>query len=127
MINSLKTAAGLEQLVNHHGYSEEFLTTAFFCRKFSRWYDLVTSGSKKVAFSKVKMDKYVQALAQLDEFSEIVRTMTFDNSNNKGSDNRKPFKTWLILTTDSIKALIYFFIEIVGYTTLFCRKFTTEG
>ena len=113
--------------MNHHGYPIEFLTTAFFCRKFSRWYDLVTSGSKKVAFSKVKMDKYVQALAQLDEFSEIVRTMTFDNSNNKGSDNRKPFKTWLILTTDSIKALIYFFIEIVGYTTLFCRKFTTEG
>ena len=112
-------------MVNHHDAPEEFLTTAWFCRKYSRWYDLVTSGSKKVAFSKNKLNKYREALAQLDEFCEIVQTMTFDCP--AGEAERKPFKAWLLLTTSSIKELIFFFIETVGYEHLFCRKFSTEG
>ena len=122
---SEKTAAGLEQMVNHHNAPIEYLTTAWFCRKFSRWYDLCTSGSKKVAFSKNKLNKYREALAQLDEFYTIVQTMTFDCP--AGEAERKPFKAWLLLTTGSIKELIFFFIETVGYEHLFCRKFSTEG
>jgi hypothetical protein len=124
-ILSDKTAVALEQLVEVHSFPKEFITTAWFCRGFSRWYDLITSRNARFGFSKKKIHKYHEALQFLDEFYWVVENMSFDCPS--GIERRKPFKCWLLMTTKSIQALVNYFIEVVGFGFLRCGKFTTEG
>ena len=76
-ILSQQTADALEILVDKHGYDPALKTTAFFCRKMGRAYDLLASRNRKCALSKSKPEKLAEALEQIDEFYEIVETLKF--------------------------------------------------
>ena len=134
-ILSCATADALEMLIEYHGFSDEFKTTAFFCRKFSRWYDLVASRGKKTAFSMKYPQKYQKAMNEMDEFYNIVLKMSFvrwkfDKETKTSSlvtEDRKPFKWGTLLTTTSVKQLAKHFIEDIQLEYLLCKRFTTEA
>ena len=133
-IFSRATADALELLVEDHNYPRELLTTAWFCRKMHRWYDLVNSRSKISAFSMKKPDKYEKGMQDLDEFYYIMETMTF-RCKKKGKDgqtvfeiqNYRPFKRGTLQTITGIKILADRFIKEIGQTALLTKVFSTES
>ena len=76
-ILSQRTADALEMLVEMHNYPDELRTTAWFCRKFGRGYDLLASRNRKTALSRSKEEKLDEALGEIDEFYDIVEKMKF--------------------------------------------------
>ena len=122
------------QLVEDHGYPPEYLTTAWFCRKFGRWYDLITSRKRCLALSKTKPEKYQQAMDEIDEFYGIVHRMKFLCPVRKGGkiisfsvESKKPYKWGTLLTITSIKQLVIFLLVVVCFIFVLCGKFGTEA
>jgi hypothetical protein len=132
-ILSQRTADALEILVDMHGYDPALKTTAFFCRKMGRAYDLLASRNRKCALSMSKPDKLNEALEQIDEFYEIVETMKFRCPRYKKGKkyfvilSRKPFKWGMLLTITSTKKVAMYLLKDVGFGFVLCGKLGTEA
>ena len=74
-IFSRSVSDGLKYLVNHEGYSEDFLTTATFIDVMARWFDLVNSRHHGIALSKKNIDQYNKAIDHLKEVQDLFQNM----------------------------------------------------
>ena len=74
-IFSRSVSDGLKYLVNHEGYSEDFLTTATFIDVMARWFDLVNSRHHGIALSKRNSDEYDKAISHLEEVQQLFQNM----------------------------------------------------
>ena len=123
----------MTQLVEEHGYPREMLTTAWFCNKMGRWYDLITARKKKLALSKSKPEKYQEAMSQIDEWYGIIQRLKFVCPHKKDGivsftlESRKPFKWGSLLATTSIKLLASNLLEVSSFDFIRCGKLSTEA
>ena len=135
-ILSQRTADALEMLVEMHNYPDELRTTAWFCRKFGRGYDLLASRNRKTALSRSKEEKLEEALGEIDEFYDIVETMKFYCPRYKGKkgsrkkhynvEQRKPFRWGTLMTIKSITTVAKWLLHVVGFVFVLCGKLGTE-
>ena len=106
---SRDTAAGIRFLVKEYGYTIEALTTAFFLEWVGRWFDFVSSRNSKLAFSRLREDKYQETLDFLNDFCEMIDSLTFMDKNG---DVQKPIQLGIKLHTKSLLHLQDFYINV---------------
>ena len=131
-ILSQRTADALELLVEMHNYPDELRTTAWFCRKMGRGYDLLASRNRKTALSRSKEEKLEEALGEIDEFYDIVEKMKFlvprykKGKKHYNIEQRKPFRWGTLMTINSIKTVANWLLRVVGFLFVLCGKLGTE-
>jgi hypothetical protein len=99
-IFSADVSRGLVYLVQHHGYSEDLLTTAWFLETVRHWFDLVNCRKLSNALSRKNIDKYNEAISFLEKVVELFKSITVGPEGNW-----KPVQTGVIMATTTVLQL----------------------
>ena len=89
--------AGLRYLVESEGHNKAYLTTAWFLEQCNHWFNLMSSRHPVMALSKSHHEKYIEALAFLESFIEILTSVQIGKK-----AEWKPIQTGVIASTTSV-------------------------
>jgi hypothetical protein len=94
---SKASSAAIRYLVKEEDYPEDMNTTAWFVDQANHWFDLLSSRHPVMALSKLKLEKYEEAVQFLKSFSHTISQCSIGE---KG--DWKPVQTGIVLSTNSI-------------------------
>ena len=120
---SRDVAAALRSLVTLEKFPQEVLTTAFFCERIGKWYDLATARAPHLGFSLSKPEKLDSALDFLDEMMYIMDTTMFYAHQKLG---RPDIVRGFLLSTTSLKELVNSCLSGKGYKFVLSGRFTSD-
>ncbi|KAG0435504.1 hypothetical protein HPB47_018446 [Ixodes persulcatus] len=115
---SHSTATALRFLVENHGWSTNFLTTAWFLEQVNKWFDLMSSRHPVLAISRQNEACYKSTLDFLVKFKDLFLHLTI------GNGAFKPVQAGVILSTKSILDLQQSLIERHYFSFVLTFRFT---
>lgn len=117
---SHSTATALRVLVENHGWSTNFLTTAWFLEQVNKWFDLMSSRHPVLAISRQNEACYQNTLDFLVKFKDLFLHLTI------GDGAFKPVQAGVILSTKSILDLQQSLIERHSFSFVLTSRFTQD-
>ncbi|KAG0434958.1 hypothetical protein HPB47_018763 [Ixodes persulcatus] len=117
---SHSTATALRFLVENHGWSQDFLTTAWFFEQVNRWFDLMSSRHPVLAISKQNLSSYRNAIEFLTKFQQLFRQLKI------GDGAYKPVQAGVVLSTKSVLDLQEMLIDKHSFSFVLTSRFTQD-
>ena len=116
-------AAGLRMLVYEHKYPKDLLVTAWYVEKGAFYWRYSSSRSSNFAFHLGKEEENQQILQGLQEFSDIMNSMTFDC---KTGSQQKPIQNGVRLQVAGLISMEKFFIQEMKMVELLPGRFSSD-
>ncbi|KAG0442804.1 hypothetical protein HPB47_015605 [Ixodes persulcatus] len=117
---SHSTATALRFLVENHGWSQDFLTTAWFFEQVNRWFDLMSSRHPVLAIRKQNLSSYRNAIEFLTKFQQLFRQLKI------GDGAYKPVQAGVVLSTKSVLDLQEMLIDKHSFSFVLTSRFTQD-
>lgn len=117
---SHSTATALRFLVENHGWSKDFLTTAWFFEQVNKWFDLMSSRHPVLAISRQNEARYKDTLDFLSNFKDLLLRVTI------GDGVFKTVRAGVMLSTKSILDLQQNLIERHSFSFILTSRFTQD-
>lgn len=135
-----ETANSIRFMVEHHGFPDSDLTTAFFLERCGQWFDLMTSRSRSHCFSPAVPEKREKAIEMLNSFIHMICSLKVnkkDKPQGKNPSNPlkrrkmnppalKPWQKGIRLSTTSMIQLQANYIDLKGFSFLLWGRFLQD-
>ena len=95
---SWESAVGIRYLIKHQNQPEAWETTAFFCERVAKWFDLVSSRKPSLSIS---LNNFEQRSSELNLFMEMIDGMQLSKAHCVARE-RKPLQRAVLLSAKSL-------------------------
>jgi len=115
-----RTEAALRAKAAQEGKDPSTLSIAFFIMLITRWFDLSTNRSAKLALRKDNATAYEGALSHIRKMAYVFRYMKI------GDGKWRPVQTGVLMFCEAILGLQDYFLNVVGFSFLLTARFTQD-
>ena len=117
---SREVAVGIRYMIKHANAPAHYETTAFFCEKVGKWFDLMSSRSISLSLGYQNEEKFDTTVEELIEFMHIIDGMKLSAKHQNG---RKPVQHGILLSTTSLIQVAKYLLDEANYQFVFPGRF----